>query len=62
MTRVAPGLYLDEGAARSTLHFDIPEMLRAHGWADTPENRETLAQVAREACASQFPGVPVRED
>jgi ribosomal protein S27AE len=45
MTRLAPGVY-DDG--RGGLHLDIAELLAASGYADTPENRETLIAAARE--------------
>jgi hypothetical protein len=44
-TRIAPGVYDDHAGG---LHMVLPELLLANGYADTPENRETLLNVARE--------------
>jgi hypothetical protein len=44
MTRLAPGVY-DDGAGG--LHLDVGELLAAHGYADTPENRHTLEDEVR---------------
>jgi hypothetical protein len=57
--RVGPGLYEDEDGA---LHLSVPDFLRAHGIPDTPENRQTILDAAREALAEHFPGVPIREE
>jgi hypothetical protein len=46
MKRLAPGVYDDE---QGGLHLDIAEFLDANGYADTPENRDTLINAAREA-------------
>jgi ribosomal protein S27AE len=46
MKRLMPGVYDDE---QGGLHLDVAEMLVANGWADTPENRATLLEAAREA-------------
>lgn len=46
MHRLAPGVY-DDGDG--TLHLDVPELLEAHGYADTPANRDTLIAAAQEA-------------
>lgn len=42
--KIAPGVYERDGE----MHLDIPELLRANGYADTPENRETMIQAAEE--------------
>lgn len=42
---LTPGTY-DDG--RGGLHLVLEEMLAAHGYADTPENRQMLIDVARE--------------
>jgi hypothetical protein len=42
--QIATGFY-DDGQG---LHVDVPAVLRANGYADTPENRETLAAAARQ--------------
>lgn len=56
--KLAPGVYVtDDGA----LHLDIAEMLAAHGWADTPENRETLTRAAHEAIRQSWPDTPITE-
>jgi len=39
MKRLAPGVYDDE---KGGLHLDLPELLAAHGYADTAENRATM--------------------
>jgi len=57
--RIAPGVYVDAAGA---LHIDVAEMLEAHGYTDTPENRETLSQAAREYAARHWPGTPITED
>jgi hypothetical protein len=46
MKRISPGVY-DDG--RGGLHIDARELLREHGWPDTPENRRTLIEAASEA-------------
>ena len=55
MTRLAPGVY-DDG--RGGLHLDMRELLHANGFADTPENRATLLEAARDA----FPTVVETDD
>lgn len=47
--RLAAGVYAEDG----TLLIDAGELLREHGWPDTPKNRERLAQAAREMAASR---------
>lgn len=42
ITRLRPGAYSIDGE----LHLDIPELLRGHGIADTPENRAMVEQTA----------------
>jgi len=42
--RIAAGVY-DDGAGG--MHLVLPELLDAHGYADTPENRATLIDAAR---------------
>lgn len=55
-TLLPPYLYQDAGGA---LHFDVPLFLRAHGYADTPENRDLIAEAAREAFGKRYPGLPI---
>lgn len=50
LERIAPGIYSD-GAG--TMHLVIDELLAAHGYADTEENREELLAAARELLAKQ---------
>jgi hypothetical protein len=38
-SRIAPGVY-DDGAGG--MHLEVTELLEAHGFEDTPENRRTL--------------------
>lgn len=52
MKRLAPGVYDDEHGG---LHLDLPELLAAHGYPDTPENRATLI------AAAKVSGIPVHE-
>lgn len=42
------------------LHLDIPAMLVAHGYADTPANRATLTEVAVERARKLFPSTPIK--
>jgi hypothetical protein len=44
-TRIAPGVYDDHEGG---LHIELTEMLKGHGYADTPENRDTLLAAAKE--------------
>lgn len=57
MKRLEPGVYVDDEGA---LHLVLPEMLDAAGYADTPENRATLIDVAQAMFAEQ--GIPVEVD
>lgn len=61
--RLGPGVYVDESTSPPDLHVDIPELLQANGYADTPENRELMTQAARELCAAEWPDtvIQVRE-
>ena len=64
MKRLGPGVY-DDGAGG--LHLDFGALLEAHGFADTPENREQLARAWREWGAAHgrpvtFTDAPIRED
>ena len=52
MKRLAPGVYDDEHGG---LHLDLPELLAAHGYPDTPENRTVMFSVVRDM------GLPVVE-
>ena len=47
--KLAPGVYVQ---ADGTLHLFVNEMLEANGYADTPENRQTLIDAAREMAAT----------
>jgi hypothetical protein len=51
MKRIAPGLY-DDG--EGGLHLAIDELLRAHGYADTPANVERLTAIAQQAIEERF--------
>ena len=55
-TRLDPGVY-DDGAGG--LHLDVAELLAAHGYADTPQNRRTL-ETELDAIAGAY-GIPVQE-
>lgn len=59
LRQIGPGIYARESTGE--LHLVIPEILRAGGYADTPENRETMLRAARELAAEDFPGVPITE-
>jgi hypothetical protein len=52
--RIADGIY-DDGDGG--LHLAVDELLKAHGYADTPENRATLAAMAQRMAEEQF-GIP----
>lgn len=56
LTRTAPGVY---AGADGTVHFDIPELLAAHGYAYTPENLEVMAGAIRTWSAEH--GIPFAE-
>ena len=45
MKRLAPGVY-DDG--HGGLHLDLTELLAAHGFPDTPANREALIKAVNE--------------
>jgi hypothetical protein len=55
LERIAPGVYSD---GRGTMHLAVPELLTAHGWPDTPENRDMVIDVARDLIASVNPNAP----
>jgi hypothetical protein len=55
--RIAPGVY-DDGAG--TMHLVVKELLEANGYLDTPENRQTILEVARELMMRD--GITVIED
>jgi hypothetical protein len=48
MKRLGPGVYDDDDGG---LHLDFSELLRAHGYADTVENRAQLERTWREWAA-----------
>jgi hypothetical protein len=52
LTRIAPGVY-DDG--KGGMHLVLPELLVAHGYADTPENRALLERTMRK----MLPDTPV---
>ena len=56
MRRLAPGMYVNDSGE---LHLDVPELLRAHGYADTQENRDRLAEVARSEIPKLWPATKV---
>lgn len=45
MKRLAPGIYDDEHGG---MHLDLTELLAAHGFPDTPANREALIKAVHE--------------
>lgn len=49
-----PGVYADE---QGGMHIDVSELLRAQGFADTPQNRATLTKAAQEFFIRQYPAV-----
>jgi len=53
MTRIAPGVYDDD---RGGLHIYPSELLRAHGYADTPANRAMLVRTWQ--AYAQAHGIP----
>jgi hypothetical protein len=55
MRRIAPGVYDDEHGG---MHIDLPELLAASGYADTPENRDTLTRAAQDLFG-RLPGTTV---
>lgn len=59
LTQLAIGVYSDD---RGGLHLFVEELLEANGYADTPENRETLTRAARDMMAQLYPGQPLTED
>ena len=40
---IAPGVFFDD----NRLIVDVPAFLRAHGWPDTPDNREKVIASGR---------------
>jgi hypothetical protein len=58
LTQIAIGVYADD---RGGLHLFVGELLEANGYADTPENRETLTRAAHETMAKLYPGRPVTD-
>jgi len=50
MIKIAPGVYDDE---RGGLHLDLGEVLRAAGFADTAENRDTLEREWKLYCLAR---------
>jgi len=54
MKRLAPGVYDDE---QGGMHLDIAELLDASGYTDTPQNRETVLEAARDMAREL--GLPV---
>lgn len=44
-TQLLPGVYDDHEGG---LHLDLAELLRANGYADSPDNRATLIAAARD--------------
>lgn len=45
--KVSPGVYLRKNGEE--IHFDIPELLEATGWDDTPANRTEMEKIAMDA-------------
>jgi len=49
-----PGIYTDD---KGGMHIDVPELLEAKGYDDTPANRETLTKAALDMVREM--GLPV---
>jgi hypothetical protein len=43
MEKIAPGIYIDDD---QEMHIDVPELLAAHGFPDTPANRQAVVRAA----------------
>jgi hypothetical protein len=56
MRRIGVGVYVDD--ERGEIHINIPELLDAANWDDTPENREKMMAIARKCATEAMPGVP----
>jgi hypothetical protein len=56
MDRIDAGIYRDHDGG---FHIDVHELLRAHGFDDTPENRKRLEEEIR-VTASAY-GIPETE-
>lgn len=55
---IAPGVYTD---GRGQFHVVTDEVLAAHGFADTPANREMCLAEVRAILAKQNPPVTLEE-
>jgi hypothetical protein len=55
-TNLPPGFY----HVGDELHLDVPELLAYFGYADTPENRETLTEAAKRLFRERWPDVEQR--
>jgi hypothetical protein len=56
--QIAAGVYVTEDGA---LHLDIAAMLKAAGFADTPQNRETLTEAAHATVRQHWPDVKIED-
>jgi len=59
MKKITDGVYQDDDGA---MHIHIEEMLDAAGYADTPENRETMMRAAIEGLRATWPHVAITVD
>jgi hypothetical protein len=55
LDRIAPGVYAD---GQGAMHIFADELLKAHGYADTEENRELVIREARALMRSANPRAP----
>jgi hypothetical protein len=51
-----PGLYHDRDT--NELVCDVPQLLEVFGWENTPENRDQMIEITRQAARELFPDVP----
>ena len=52
LEELVTGVYTDADE-NDALHIDLPTFLKAHGYADTPENRAMIIQMWQEAMAQK---------
>lgn len=45
--------------ADGAMHIDVPRLLAAHGYPNTPRNCEVLMSVAHQVLAEMYPGIPI---
>lgn len=56
MEKIAPGIYIDND---NELHLDVPQLLQAHGFADTEANRNAVIRAAVNIFDGVIPSVTV---